>query len=35
MAKRSETGEEILKAATKVFFENGFKKNSVKLIIKF
>lgn len=35
MAKRSETGEVILKAATKVFFENGFEKNSVKLIIKF
>ena len=24
MAKRSETGEEILKASTKGFFENGF-----------
>ena len=33
MAKRGETREVILKAATKVFFENGFEKTSVKMIL--
>lgn len=33
MAKRGETREIILKAATKVFFENGFEKTSVKMIL--
>ena len=34
MAKRGETREVILKAAAKVFFENGFEKTSVKMILK-
>ena len=33
MAKRGETREVILKAATRVFFENGFEKTSVKMIL--
>ena len=33
MAKRGETREVIMKAATKVFFENGFEKSSVKMIL--
>ena len=33
MAKRGETREVILKAAAKVFFENGFEKTSVKMIL--
>lgn len=33
MAKRGETREVIMKAATKVFFENGFEKTSVKMIL--
>ena len=33
MAKRGETREVILKAATEVFFENGFEKTSVKMIL--
>jgi AcrR family transcriptional regulator len=33
MSKRGETREVILKAATKVFFENGFEKTSVKMIL--
>lgn len=33
MAKRGETREVILKTATKVFFENGFEKTSVKMIL--
>ena len=33
MAKRGETREIILKAATKLFFENGFEKTSVKMIL--
>lgn len=33
MAKRGETKEVILKAATKVFFENGYEDTSVKMII--
>lgn len=34
MAKRGETREVILKAATKVFFENGYEKTSVKMILE-
>ena len=34
MAKRGETREVILKSAAKVFFENGFEKTSVKMILK-
>ena len=34
MAKRGETRENILQAATKVFFENGFEKTSVKMILE-
>ena len=34
MAKRGETRETILKAAEKVFFENGFEKTSVKMILE-
>ena len=33
MAKRGETREVILKAATRVFFDNGFEKTSVKMIL--
>ncbi len=33
MAKRGETREVILRAATKVFFEYGFEKTSVKMIL--
>ena len=33
MAKRGETREVILRSATKVFFENGFEKTSVKMIL--
>ena len=33
MAKRGETREVILRTATKVFFENGFEKTSVKMIL--
>lgn len=33
MAKRGETREVILKAATNVFFKNGFEKTSVKMIL--
>lgn len=34
MAKRGETREKILNAATEVFFENGFEASSVKMIIE-
>lgn len=34
MAKRGETKEKILNAATEVFFENGFEASSVKMIIE-
>ena len=34
MAKRGETREKILNAATKVFFENGFEATSVKMILE-
>ena len=34
MAKRGETRETILQAATKAFFENGFEKTSVKMILE-
>lgn len=33
MAKKGETREKILNAATKVFFENGFEATSVKMIL--
>ena len=33
MAKRGETREKIIDAATKVFFQNGFEKTSVKMIL--
>lgn len=33
MAKRGETREVILKAAAKIFLENGFEKTSVKMIL--
>ena len=33
MAKRGQTREVILRAASKVFFENGFEKTSVKMIL--
>ena len=33
MAKRGETREVILRAATKVFFKNGFEKTTVKMIL--
>ena len=34
MAKRGETKEKIIDAATKVFFQNGFEKTSVKMILE-
>lgn len=34
MAKKSQTREKILNAATKVFFENGFEAASVKMILE-
>ncbi len=34
MAKRGETREKIIDAATKVFFQNGFEKTSVKMILE-
>lgn len=33
MAKKGETREKILNAATKVFFENGFEATSIKMIL--
>ena len=33
MSKRGKTREVILKTAAKVFFENGFEKTSVKMIL--
>ena len=33
MAKRGETREKIIAAATKVFFEHGYEDASVKMII--
>lgn len=34
MAKKGETREVILDAAEKVFFQNGFEKTSVKMILE-
>ena len=34
MAKRGETRDVIIQAAAKVFFENGFEKTSVKMILE-
>ena len=34
MAKRGETREKILAAATRVFFEHGFEATSVKMILE-
>lgn len=34
MAKKGETKEKILNAATKIFFENGFEATSVKMILE-